>query len=362
MTRLDRLMSLGAAVVAAGVLLVAFPAAVPTPPQAPVPAAVAWPHAQTATVDSALPDGTSYQPEVFLDANTSVGIAPSPDQRAVRLLLHAPGTPARELRRLPADQNPSYGSFTSAGDIVAWAETTSGGHAQLWTVNVRDNRPARLLTADTGEAVLNGSPHDLVIANDRLYWTASDPQHRDLTEVRSVALTGGSVTIVTEPGTWDLSVWPWLVDGRGDTNGTTQLRDLLTNRVVKVPTAPRQTTHCDPTWCVQVSLSSEAVGGYDIDVVHPDGSGQLTVASGQVAAANFDVVALERFVVISQVTTTYTDLTGTNQLVVFDLSTRRTVVVSAAARTSAYSGGVLWWTTGTQDAPVWHALDLRTVQ
>jgi hypothetical protein len=63
----------------------------------------------------------------------------------------------------------------------------------------------------------------------------------------------------------------------------------------------------------------------------------------------------------SQVTASYTDLTGTEQLLVYDLDTRRTVRVSAAARTAAFSAGVLWWTTGTQDAPVWPALDLVTV-
>jgi hypothetical protein len=359
MTRLDRLMSLGAALVAAAVLLVAYPTAAPTPPAPPVPAAVAWPHAQTATVDALLPDGTSYQPEVFLDATTSVGIARSPDQGAIRLLLRAPAAPARELRRRPANQDPSFGSFTSADDTLAWAETSHGAHVQLWTVNVRDGQPARLVTDDTGDAVLNGSPYDLLIADGRLYWTASDAQHHDLTEIRSVALTGGSVSVLTEPGAWSLSVWPWLVDGREDTTGTTQLRNLLTNRVVPVATAPRHTTHCDPIWCVQVALAD---AGYQIDVVRPDGSARLSVARGPVSPAIFDVVALERFVVISQVTASYSDLTGTDQLLVYDLATRRTVEVSAAARTASCSAGVLWWTTGTQDAPVWHALDLRTVQ
>ena len=57
----------------------------------------------------------------------------------------------------------------------------------------------------------------------------------------------------------------------------------------------------------------------------------------------------------------YSDLTGTKQLLVFDIATRRTVEVSRGTRTVSYNGGMLWWSTGAREAPVWHAVDLRTV-
>jgi hypothetical protein len=170
-----------------------------------------------------------------------------------------------------------------------------------------------------------------------------------------VALTGGPVQVQPEPGRWALSAWPWLVNGGGDAAGTTALRNLDTGRDTVVAVADaRQTAHCDPTWCVVVSLSA---GGYQVEVVHPDGTGRRTVTTGQVAPELGDLVALDRYVVLAQVSS-YTDLTGTRQVLVYDLTTQRMIQLTAGARTVSYGNGVLWWTTGTRDAPVWHALEL----
>jgi hypothetical protein len=351
-SRVDRLLSLGAALVGAAILIIVYPSTPAPPPTPPVAASVAWPHASTATVKASLPDGSAYQPGFFLTANDSVGT--STGQTSSRLVLVGPGNSVRQLRSVPLIDGPWFGSFASSGDVLAWAEGRNDP-VQLWTVNLRDGRPARELTGDTGQAILNGTPHDLLIAHDRLYWTAAVAEP-NVTEIRSVALTGGPVQVRTESGTWDLSTWPWLVNGRGDPTGATQLRNMITGRDVAVSRNSRQATHCDPTWCVVVALSGD---GYQIDITHPDGTGRLAVASGQVSPAIDDQVALGRFVVMSQVAP-YSDLTGTRQLLVFDLATRRTVEVSPAARTVSYSDGVLWWSTGTQDAPVWHTLALPT--
>ena len=354
MTRLDRFISIGAALAGCAMLLVGYPATQPAPAAPPVSASVAWPQAAMTTMNTTLADGTAYQPGIFLAAATSVGSAPSRDHRFLRLVVVSGAGSIRQLRSLPAGASPWFGSLTAAGDVLAWAEST-GQNQQLWTINLRDGRPARELTADTGQAVLNGSAYDLLIANSRVYWTATAP---GVTEIRSVALTGGPVDVRPETGNWTLSAWPWLVNGSGDVLGTTAMRDMVTGRDVPISGGgDRQTTHCDPVWCVVTSLAD---GGDRIDVMHPDGTGRQVVASGQVAPGIDDTVALERYVVVSQVSA-YSDLTGTRQLVVFDLNTQRMVSISAGARTVSYTDGVLWWSTGTQDSPVWHALQLPTV-
>ncbi len=358
MTRLDRLLSLCAALVACGLLLVGYPAT-PTPaPAGAVPFSVAWPHALNATITSTLPDQTAYQPAIFLDAQTSVGTAPDPRHRAMRLLLRGGTGPPRQLRSLPLAQSPWFGGFAQSGTVLTWAERTNSGPAQLWTVNLHDNRAARPLTADLGDAMLDGTPYDLVIAESRVHWAAADPHRRDTTQIRSVALTGGPVEVHVEPGTWQLSSWPWLVNGRDAPAGTTTMRNMLTERDVAIAGTDRQTTHCTPpSWCVTVTLADD---GYRVDLMHPDGTGRQPVASGQLVPEIDDVVALDRFVVVSRVAS-YSDLTATRQLQVFDINTNRTVELSSGARTASYSNGMLWWSTGAQDAPVWHALDLRTV-
>jgi hypothetical protein len=357
MTRVDRLLSLGAALVGCALLLAAYPAEQTPPPAVPVPAATAWPHAETATVSATLPDGMVYRPAIFLDARTSVGTAPDPDRQSQRLVLRGPEPTVRQLRSRPLDRKPWFGAFTLAGDVLAWAEDEAGGHLGLWTINLRDGRPARQLTADTGAAVLDGSPYDLVIKSDRLYWAATSAERRDVTEIRSVALTGGPVDVHTEPGTWELSTWPWLVNGLGDPTGTTAVENILTHQNLAIPRDIHRSTHCSPTWCEVVSPVGD---GFHVELMHPDGTSREPVAHGTALPALAEVAALDRFEVLSQIDL-YSDLTGTKQLLVFDIATQRTVDVSRGTWSVSYNNGLLWWSTGTQETPIWHALDLRTV-
>jgi hypothetical protein len=354
---LDRLLALGVALAASALLLVLPTIERKAPPAPPTTAAVAWPHAQSATVPAVLPDGTPYQPGVFLDARTSVGSAPSPDHRYLRLVLRSGTGAAKELRRVPQVQHVSFRAFTRDGDVLAWMEQSDGGRLQVWTVNLRDGTPARELTADTGTAVFVSSQYDLLVAGGRVHWTASPPGQRGVTEVRSVALDGGPVDVRTEPGTWRLSAWPWLVDGDTEQVSTTRAKNLSTGRTIPVAGTARQTIDCSPSWCQVITLTSQ---GYNIALRHPDGTAQVPVAVGKTLPAVVDVAALNRFALLAGIGP-YSDLTGTTQLLAFDLATRRTIEVSPAARTVGYNGGVLWWSTGTQDSPVWHTIDLRTV-
>jgi hypothetical protein len=246
--------------------------------------------------------------------------------------------------------------MTADGATLAWAQST-GSQMQMWTLDLQHSAAPALLTTDTGSAVLNGAPDDLVIGAGRLYWTATPADDGNSTEVRSVALTGGPVTVHKQPGSWQLTTWPWLVNGADSPRGTTALDNLSTGQVVTVSGGDLETVHCTPAWCLVVSVSD---GAYRVEVRHPDGTASQTVASGQIVPTIADIVALNRFVVLSEAAA-YSDLTGTRQILVFDLSTQHTINLSAAARTVSYSNGVLWWSTGTQASPVWHAVDLRTV-
>jgi len=350
--------ALVAALAVAGVLLVSPPGQAP-PPATPVPASLAWPQARTGAVPTTLPDGSAYEPAAFLDATTSVGTAAGAGAGGVlRLLVRRGDGSLRVLRSLPEADAPFFGDVAVDGDVLAWSEGTGGGALQLWTANLRDARPARLVTADAGDLLSRGSEHDLTIEGGRLHWAASDPRGADAVELRSVALTGGPVTARTVAGTWQLSAWPWLVDGATTTLGATALRDAVTGREVRVARAAGlATTSCSPTWCEDVT--QERDGGTRVELRRPDGSDRVRVPADAVAPAIGDVAPLDRFEVLSQTGPT-TDVTGTGPLLVFELDTRRTVQLSADAATVAYRHGVLWWLNGN-GSTVWHSVDLRTV-
>jgi hypothetical protein len=345
---------LGVALAAGGLLLAA-----PAPgrkPAAPVSATIAWAHAQRDTIPANLSDGTTYTPAIFLDAHTSVGTAESRDGKFLRLMLTGADAPARQLRILPAAQHPSFQTFALDRDVLAWAEGTDDGHVRLWTVNVRDGRPARLLTADTGQAAFYQSQYDLVIADGGVHWAARG--RGGTTEIRSVALTGGPVAVRMEPGTWQLSAWPWLVNGVNQAAGATALRNMATGQEVTVAKArKRATTDCSPSWCVVVSLSDDGLNR--LELMRPDGSSRKRI-SADAATAIADVAPLDRFEVFSQVGPN-SELTGTSELLVYETATRRTVEINPSAGKVFYRAGVLSWSTGNLESSVWHTIDLRTV-
>jgi len=349
-------LGLGAALLASAALL-ALPAGGEAAPTPPVTAAVAWPQAQRGTVQATLADGADYRPGLFLDAKTSVGTAPSTDDRYLRLVRVGSDGSVRLLRRLPRAEHPSFQALSVAGDVLAWVESTDGGKLRLFTAGLRDTRAPRELTADLGRAEFYQSQYDLVIADGRVHWVAADTG--DVTQVRSVALTGGPVQTRSEPGTWKLSAYPWLVNGVNDTVGSTVLRNLSTGRDSPVHKArARGITACSPAWCRVASLTADGLNR--IELMRPDGSGRERIAGDTAITVIVDVAPLDRFEVLARVGPN-SELTGNNELIAVEIATRRTVTVSPDAGSVSYRGGMLWWSTGNLDAIVWHALDLRTV-
>ncbi|MFG1608118.1 hypothetical protein [Actinoplanes sp. NPDC049265] len=348
------LLSLVAAVAASSVLVLAPPGSKGSS-AAPLTAGIAWPRAERGSLPATLPDGTAYTPAWFVDARTSIGTAPSRDGAFLRLLLRRSDGSLRQLRRLPVRGNPSFTAVTAAGDVAAWAEGDGGLRPQLWAVNLRDGRPPRRVTADMGEARFYLSEYDLVIADGRVRWVAAGGGN-EKTEVRSVALTGGAVRVEAQPGTWQLSAWPWMVDGVTSGGGATTLKNLATGGAVAVPADPRAVTNCGPHWCRAVSLTED---GARIDLMRPDGTSRREVAEGPVETVVADVGPLDRFEVFAE-TGGNADFSGNVRLMIYDIAGRRAVQVSPDAANVGYRGGVLWWSTGTQDVFLRHSLDLRT--
>jgi hypothetical protein len=334
----------------------------PTPgPTGPLTLAAAWPEAAVVDLPASLADGPAYNPVYFLDPTTSYGTAPSPDGAALRLLRRAADGTVRELRRLPIADSPQYGGFVSDGTIIAWSEsvTDAKGQArsQMWAADLAGAAPARRLTADTGEAVFFNSEYDMVIADGRLHWAAVAPDD-DATQLRSVPLAGGAVTTTTEPGQWALSRWPYLVSAGSGQSGPVAVRDPAQRRTSEVDVSASELATCSPTWCRVLLLSSD--GPTRIDLMRPDGADRRRTAGGTATAALIDVAVLDRFEVFTQAGPEG-PLASNQELFLYDLTDRRTVLAAGSVGLVSYRAGVLWWSTGVDETTVWHALDLRTL-
>lgn len=361
--RLGGLVGLGAALAAAGVLL-ALPAAPPGPPPGPQVRTVeqAWPDAQPAEIAASLSDGPAYSPVFFLDPLTSVGTAPSPEGTQLRLVLRAADGAIRELRRLPIDGAPQYAGFARDGDEFAWAESTSAadghGRTELWAVNLGSTRPARRLTSDTGDVVFFNSQYDMVINSGRLYWAAVAPGVEQATEIRSIALTGGPVSVRTEQGAWSISAYPWLASAGTGASGPVQLRNLDQRKVIDVDATGSELVTCSPVWCRVLVLAADGPGR--IELMRPDGTERQQVAGGVATSAVIDVAILDRFEVLSLADAQRT-ATDSQQLLLYDVRGQQTVVVAEGAGLVLCRDGILWWSTGGSDATAWHSLDLRAL-
>lgn len=359
-----RLSGLVALIVALGAAAVHM--ALPAPeraPDGPLTLATAWPKARVVDSPALLTDGAVFTPLHYLDAATAVGTAPSQDRTAVRLLLRGADGTVRQLRSLPERLAPQFGGFVASGDDLVWAESTTSldgrGVTQIQRASWRAPGAPAALTTDTGDAVFFNSQYDLVVADGAVHWVAAARTSTPVTEVRSVPLTGGTVTVRRVDGAYALSAWPWLVSAGSGQTGPVSLRDLRSGTTVAVAAQPTELVSCSATWCRVLVLSGGA-GPARMELMRPDGVERQKVAAGQVSASVPDVAVLDRFEVLSQSGSDGSP-TSSQRLMLYDIAKRRTVPVATGVGTVQCRSGLLWWSTGDNEALTWHTLDLHTL-
>jgi hypothetical protein len=319
------------------------------PPAGRVNAATAWPKAGHADLP-----GLLATPLDFLDARTAVGTLPTRDGAYLRLVVESATGAVRELTRLPADAEPQFEAVTAVGGDLVWVQAADGSTWQIWTALLAGGK-ARRLVADAGDVLLGGGQYDLVVNAGRVYWATSAEGDKD-TGVRSAPLTGGPVQVDEEPGQWALDAWPWLTDDVAGNAGTVRLRSVTDSREVRVRVSGGEVSECTPDWC-QVMVLTARGDLVRVDLMHPDGSARRQIAGPGARSAVDDVAVLGRFEIFSE-PDAFSDLTGTAALVVYDIATGRTVLVTPQAGDVGTHDGMLWWSTGQNDL-IWHTLDLR---
>jgi hypothetical protein len=328
----------------------------------PVALAKAWKDAHPSSVRGLLADGMAYAPLLYTDAQTSVGTAPSADGTAVRLLLRVGGGEPKELHRLAATLNPQFTGLTADGNDVVWAESTADakgqGETRVYRADWRAGTPAVALTGDTGDIVFFNSQYDMVIADGQVHWVSAARTDDPQTELRSIPLAGGKVTVRRIPGAYALSAWPWLVSASSGQAGPVEMFNPQTGAKVRVPAQSTELIGCTPTWCRALVLSATG-GPARIDLMRPDGSQRQREAGSTASAAVQDVALLDRFDVLSQGQSS--GPSARQQLLLYDAKAGRTVEVATDVGIVQARGGVLFWSTGEGAAITWHALDLRTL-
>jgi hypothetical protein len=348
------------AVLAAGRLLT-----MPEPAPPPAPAAVAettvtelWPGATVVPSPGRLGDGRAYTPWFHLDPSTSVGTALTGDGSAMRLLVRT-GSAERELLRLPSRDNPQFNGFASTGDDLVFMVSASGDAANTTSVLYRASwkaGAASVLTRDTGAVIFFNSQYDVLVQDGRVHWAAAG-ETGQFTEVRSIPVAGGRVTSQRVDGAYALSAWPWLTSAGGSQGGAVELRNLTTGERRNVAGQPNELVNCGPAWCRVMILGASGQPART-DVMRSDGSDRKRMAAGTISSAVLDVGLLDRFEVLAQTNRTGT---GTLKLMLFDIPSGRSAVLTTGVATVQARGPVVWWSTGEEEAVEWFALDLRTL-
>jgi hypothetical protein len=337
----------------------AGPAATPSGPVA-LTLKSAWPNATVFSLPATFADGSTYLPQTLLDATTSIGLTASADAQRSSLVVAGPGGQPRVLDSALVNDGASFDAVTLTADAIYWMRTVNDadGHAEvsLWTAN-RSGGPSRRLSVDVGAPLFAGSAHDMQIVRDRLYWLAGAGTDAT-TELRSIALAGGRVTVRSLPGAWTMAAWPWLVTAPSATGTQVELFNLDTGARVPVHAPGNKMVSCSPTWCRLIA--DNAAQTSSTDLVHPDGSDLRQIGDQNAIAFASDVALRQRFEPLMTALTS-ANSTTVSRLDLYDIVRRRTVLIEAAATNAAAKGDYLWWSTGDNETLAWHALDLRTL-
>jgi hypothetical protein len=318
-----------------------------------------WPRAVGFTIPAGFADGSVYTPRVIIDPATSIGELARPDGIRTDLVVAAAGGPPRVLQAQTVTGGGSYDGITVTAARIYWMRTLSDAngdpHTALWSA-ARAGGPATQLTAATGAPTFSNSADDLHAVGDRLYWTSGHPGHPDQTEIRSIPLAGGAVTVRVLAGAWQPTAWPWLVTTPG-APGPSRLHNLASGAERTIITPPGMLASCSPTWC---SLSSDNAAPRPAQLIRPDGTDRRTIGATNAVDIDIDVAPLGRFELLDTVTVESAQIV-LSALTLYDIHTRKTVVIDPATTNAASRGNYVWWSTGDNETLTWHGLDLRTL-
>ena len=356
-----RRLGAAAALAAVGVLL-ALPDARPAGPAAgpagPLTLAQAWPAARPVTLAAMLPTGDFYTPLLVLDATTTVGLTSQPGTRTSDLVLLADPARPRRLQTLSPGTGDTVEAVAATPERIYWLRSVDGAgggpeQASIWTAR-RDGGPAEALTLTAGPATIYSSQFDLQVADGRLVWTTIGDGPAPVTEVRSIALSGGPVQVRAFPGGYGLTAWPWLTSTLGGVGGRNELVNVATGQRVPVVTSAGEQPTCTPTRC---RVEQSTVAGTLVVYRRPDGSVRRAVPVDAGTPATADVALLDRFAVLTAPTSTDVN-SALQRLVLNDLAANRQVTVDTGVTRVGGYGTWLWWSTGDQETLTWHLLDL----
>jgi hypothetical protein len=326
----------------------------------PVTLAQAWPSAVVTSINGALPDGTSYRPVRVIDATTSVGLVTTPDGTTTSFGISVAGRPLRVLHTMQGMDAPTVTATAAANGFLYWLEFSTdsrgGPVTTVWRTSLAAATAPKLLATDRTELIFFDSQYDLELANGRLWWAAYGTGRRG--EIRSVAVTGGTVTGTTYGATYVLSTWPWLVAFTDGQAGPVQLFNPATSERLTVSAQANQFLSCTPTWCRITNLIDQGTS-VSVDLEHPDGTHLVHLNPGTPVPLNTDVALLDRFEVVGSVSKD-TANGNTQSLFLHDLTTGREILLDAAATGTVSSrDGILWWSVGDNETLDWQVLDLH---
>jgi hypothetical protein len=262
-----------------------------------------------------------------------------------------------QLRHLGAEENAQVNGFAVDGDTLVWMESTTRvgvvPTTTLWRAAWGSDAPPVLVTADTGAPSFTGFATDVGLAGGVVSWTAVAPDGSGATQLRSVPVTGGQVTVRPLDGEYRLTTPPWAVTATAGPGRPVTLLNLETDERAVVTPDGTGAAVCDPVWC-RIAVTGDA-GLVGIDVMHPDGSQRRRVAGPEATPTIGDATLLDRFVPLA------VDRGDGVVLALHDLTTGQTEVIAEQATNVSGRGGILWWSSGTGAALTWHALDLTTL-
>ncbi|NJC69582.1 hypothetical protein HC031_07585 [Planosporangium thailandense] len=367
-----RLRAAATAALAAVAVLLALPTprtAAPAAPAGPLTLTQAWPAARTVNLAATMPDGSRFFPSAVLDPGHLVGTVSTADGNHTDLVELAVADPThpRILQGYDTAAGTSIDAVTAAGGRIYWMTSTPDDlgrpHTSLYRAEAAGGQP-RDLTDDTGRPDYYGTRYDLQVADGRVYWIATRNVDPPTSELRSIAVDGGPVSVRPLDSAYALTAWPWLTSTPPLGQPLVQLNAVTGERRTIAP-KPGEQLSCSPTWCRGTTSNATSTV---ITMRRLDGGGEVRVNTDGEGSATMDVAVLDRFELLAAPLGGPTPTseggqraTTSEKLTVYDLKTRRRVAVAVATAEGVHSPW-LWWSTGDNETLTWHLLDLTTLK